>query len=92
VRGGIDHFGCGVRKTRGVGIVADQPVIADDDGIDGADPGCVRRQFVEQIEHGLLIGKGDVDAGKTEPANAFEHQLQFVSSGAGDLDKLIVAT
>ncbi len=43
MRGSGDEGGDGARKTRCIGVVADQPVIADDDGIDRADHACSRR-------------------------------------------------
>jgi hypothetical protein len=43
------------------------------------------------MRRGLLVGKGDVDAGEAEMPNTLEQQLQLVPPGAGDLDELIVA-
>ena len=71
--------------------MAGQSAIADHDGVDGADLRRARRQFVEQIDHGFLVGKGDVDAGKAQPPDALEQDLQFLPPGAGDLDQLIMA-
>src|ERR1019366_459702 len=71
--------------------MADQPAVPDDDEIDRTDRRGIRRYLVEQIEHGFLVGKGDVDAGEAEPPDALEQDLQLVASGAGDFDELIVA-
>ena len=90
MRGSGDEVGDGARETGRIGVVADQPVVADDDGIDGADQRGARRQFVEQIEHGFLVGKGDVDARKTQPPDALQQHLELFGSGIGDLDQLIM--
>ena len=91
MRGGVNKGGSSSRKAGRVGVVADQAVIADNDGIDRADLRCIGRQFVEQIDHGFLVRKGDVDSGKAQPPNTLEQSLQFFSPGTGNLDELIMA-
>ncbi len=43
MRAGGDEVGDGSRKTGRIGVVADQPAVADDDGIDRADQCRARR-------------------------------------------------
>ena len=43
MRGGRDESGHGSSETGRIGVVAYQPVIADNDGIDGANQGSARR-------------------------------------------------
>ena len=79
------------RKSRGVGVVTDQPAVADNDGVDRAHGGRFGRQFVEQSDHRFLVGKGDVDAGEAKTPDAVEQRAQLGRAGAGDFDQLIVA-
>ena len=77
-------------EPRGVGIVSDQPIAADDDRIDRADRARGRRQIVEQRNHGFLVGKRHVDPGKADALDAVEQRAQLSRALARDLDQLIV--
>jgi hypothetical protein len=91
VPGGADERTDRSRESGRVGVVAGQPAFADDDGIDRPDLCSTRGQFVEQIDHGFLVGIGHVDAGEAQPPDAFEQYLQFLARGASHLDQLIMA-
>ena len=91
MRGILHQPGDGPGKPRGVGVISDQPAVANHDGIDRADGARAWRQFVEQGNHRFLVGKGDVDPGKPETPDAVQQQPQFFASGAGDFDQLVVA-
>ena len=78
-------------KARGVRIVPDQPAVAHNDGIDGAHRRRLRCEFVEQFDHGFLVGVGHIDTGEAQPAHAFEQRRKARPVGTGDLDQLIVA-
>jgi hypothetical protein len=86
----FDQVAYSPRKTRGVGVVTDQSVIADHDGVDCADGRRTRRQFVEQIDNRFLVGKRHVDAGKAEPTHAVQQRAQLLTARAGNLDQMIV--
>ncbi len=79
------------RKAGAVGVVPDQPSVADDDGVDRADGARLRRHLVEQRDHGFLVGEGDVDAGEAKAPDAIEQRAQGGRIGVCDLDQLIMA-
>ena len=51
-----------------VGVVADRAAVGEDDGVDRAERLGVGRQLVEVLDHELLAGMGDVEAGEAERA------------------------
>jgi hypothetical protein len=71
--------------------VADQPAIADQDGVDRAYGGSGWRQFVEQVKHRFLVWKRDVDARKAPAFHIAQQRAQLLTAGAGNLDKLVAA-
>ena len=85
------HHGQRRRASRCVSVFSLQSAVADNNGIDRANPRRLRRQFFEQIEHGLLVGERDVNSGKSQPAHALEIAFNYFPSGAGNFDELIVA-
>ncbi len=89
--GGLDQRRCGARKACRIGVVPDQPAILHHDGVDRSHGRCCRRELVEQPDNGLLIGKGDVDAGEAQPSHALEHHGQFGATCTRNLDQLVVA-
>ena len=60
--GGIGDGAQGGDEALPVRVLADQPAVADDDGVDRSDDGGRRRELVEQVEHGDLVGDGAVEA------------------------------
>ena len=51
-----------LQEARPVGIVPDPPAVPEDDGVDGAKRPRVLGQLVEQRDHLLLAGMGDVQS------------------------------
>ena len=90
LRAGDEILRCSGEAGR-IGVVAGQPAAAHHDGVHRADGAGAGREVVEQIDHGFLVGEGDIDAGKAELAHAIEDAAQLVAIRAGDLDELIVA-
>src|SRR5205823_1800106 len=78
-------------KAGPVGVVAGEPTVADHYCIYGVQRTSIRREIVEQRDHRLLAGIGDVEAGETavlrireQPRQCFDADAELV-----EVDQLI---
>ena len=54
----------GLAEGRGVGIVADEAALSDDDAVDGTDGFGLGGKGVELRDDGYLVRDGDIEAGE----------------------------
>ena len=78
--------------ARAVGVVANQLAVAQDHCIDSAHGGRFVRQRVQQRQHRLLAGVGDVQAGEADGSRGRQQVGQQVRTGmrAVQVDQLVM--
>ncbi|CAM2155261.1 conserved hypothetical protein [Paraburkholderia tropica] len=75
----------GAREPRPVGVVADALAVAQQHRVDGAQRAGVVREFVEQLDHRLLAGIGDVQAVE---AHALGREQQLGQRGGREFERV----
>ncbi len=78
-------------KARPVGVVPDRAAVLEHDGVHGAERARIRGEGVEERDHRLLAGMGDVEPGKTEAPGGGQKLGKRVRRKAegGDVDDLV---
>ena len=76
-------------ETQAVGILANPVPTAEQDRVDRPHPPRILAELVEQRDHRLLEGIGDVETGKTHCSGGFEHALEIglAKSELGEIEK-----
>src|SRR5579875_3169947 len=64
-----------LEKPKGIGVVADKHAVADDKGIHRTDAAGRRGYAVHDCECRLLVGQGNIDAGKAKERQGADRSL-----------------
>jgi hypothetical protein len=77
-----------------IGVVADPPAVLEHHGVDGAQRPRVVGQGVQQRDHRLLAGMGDVEAGEAAPLSRLDQFRQGLDAAAEllEVDQLVLVT